>query len=704
MDLISSSSSDDGGHGAGHVSDHSDAASQQPNLAHKNNKPLLLLNGYDFMPVKSYLGKLKPIVTANVCELKAIFLVVCGAPAAAIVSQFRVTMQPSITSDHITEQLESSKMRLTVVSAHSNNEGSFALGVGQIVDPPSSRAGFFFPDDHHRGPQGEVPARWIFNVEALDDEAVVWECSHEVLLKISRKSPLPNAQAFDVSKFAKLELSDDQRPVNRPAKMPKTTSESSIASPGSNSFASETNNHPKDEEQTTAVVMQECGSFEIVDAAQQAKAESNKRAALIVELQNGKLECECKLEEWQRRCDVLSDAKIKLIDRNHDKHLVNEDLREQLSTLQQSHDGLLLEKKELEATISQHAEDDLLKSELHRSVTCHYESQLEKSNQGSTSERKSGHHEAQLAKPDRYSAGDWEGVMIDLTNSSSFQRDQLIERGSLVNYLKRLFEEGKYSICADELIAILGFQYNITCVACNSGRPDMTVDEVALLVEPLLKLQPREGHDVGSFVRGCDDVDTSHSNGAETASFTRDYSSKVDGSISTVPKGVLLPVDRTEGVRLDKANWCDLTKEEQLNLTWLCVYARAKTMLIHHSPQLAELPADVLDLLVVSVGRTSISSFHRHIGTDNGPCNNLSMLENKGVITKEEKSTLTRGCRKHMAAWFTGFTQHQQRCYWGDCCLDPSSPVPTRRSNDPTLKKQFLGKITAQFSKQLKSK
>jgi hypothetical protein len=55
---------------------------------------------------------------------------------------------------------------------------------------------------------GNAPARWIFTVEALDDEAVAWECSHEVHLKTSRESPPPNAQTFDVSKFAKLELSD----------------------------------------------------------------------------------------------------------------------------------------------------------------------------------------------------------------------------------------------------------------------------------------------------------------------------------------------------------------------------------------------------------------------------------------------------------------------------------------------------------------
>jgi hypothetical protein len=228
----------------------------------------------------------------------------------------------------------------------------------------------------------------------------------------------------------------------------------------------------------------------------------------------------------------------------------------------------------------------------------------------------------------------------------------------------------------------------------------MTVDEVAVLVGPLLKLQPREGHDNGSFVRGCEDVDTSHSNGTEFGSFTCDYAGNVCNQTSTVPKDVVLPANRTEGVRMDGTKQVDLTKEEKLSLTWLVVYARAKMMLLKHSPKLAELPDGILDLLVVSVGRSSISSFHRHLGTDNDiKCNNLKMLENKGVITSAQKCILTRGCRKHMAAWFTGFTQHQQRCYWGGCCIDPSSPGPTRRPNDPKTKKQFLGKITAQFSK-----
>jgi hypothetical protein len=411
LDLLELSSSDDDDHGSGNFSgQHSDTASQQPNnLAHKNTKPQLLLNGYDFLPVKAHERKLKPIATPNLCELKAIFLVVNGAPApapaAAVVSQFRVTMQPSIASDYITGQLESSGMRLTVVSAHSNNEGSFALCVGQVVNPPSSRAGFFSPDDRHRDPKGTAPARWIFTVEALDNETVVWECSHEMRLKISRNSPPPNAQTFDVSKFAKLELPDDQRPANRPAKMLKMTPEPFTASAGSNSFASETNNHPKDEEPIT-VAMQECGSFEIVDAALQAKAESNERAALIRKLQNDALEGQ--LEESQRRCDALPNTRVELIERNFAKILVTEDLREQLSTLKKSHDGLLLEKEELKATILQRAADDLFKGELLKSVTCHNEAQLKNSNQGSTSERKNSN------EPDHCSAGNWEGVMIDL--------------------------------------------------------------------------------------------------------------------------------------------------------------------------------------------------------------------------------------------------------------------------------------------------
>jgi hypothetical protein len=126
--------------------------------------------------------------------------------------------------------------------------------------------------------------------------------------------------------------------------MPKAASEPFTASAGSSSVASDTNNHPGGKE-LIKVVMRECGSFEIIDVAQQAKAEPIGRAALIRELQSGKLEA--KLEEPRQRRTVLSNAKIELTERDHAKRLANEDLREQPSALQQPRGDLLLEKEEL---------------------------------------------------------------------------------------------------------------------------------------------------------------------------------------------------------------------------------------------------------------------------------------------------------------------------------------------------------------------